>query len=84
MKTIVIKTPMQLWSLLKNKEEIFEQNKDIKRFIYMTEKNIKGCNCGNTDNEILMNKTYKVLRESEVAINLIKKELELENLLFED
>lgn len=50
MKTIVIKTPMQLWSLLKNKEEIFEQNKDIKRFIYMTEKNIKGCNCGNTDN----------------------------------
>ncbi len=75
---------MQLWSLLKNKEEIFEVNKDIKRFIYMTEKNIKGCNCGNTDNEILMRNTYKVLRESEVAINLIKKELELENLLFED
>jgi hypothetical protein len=84
MKTIIIKSPMQLWSLLKNKEEIFEVNKDIKRFIYMTEKNIKGCNCGNTDNEILMRNTYKVLRESEVAINLIKKELELENLLFED
>ena len=28
MNTIVIKSPMQLWSLLKNKEEIFEQNKD--------------------------------------------------------
>lgn len=75
---------MQLWSLLKNREEIFEINKDIKRFIYMTEKNIKGCNCGNTDNEILMRNTYKVLKESEVAINLIKKELDLENLLFED
>lgn len=84
MKTIIIKTPMQLWSLLKNKEEIFEQNKDIKRFIYMTEKNIKGCNCGNTDNEILMKNTYKVLRESTEAIDLIKKELDLEDLLFED
>ncbi len=84
MKTIVIKTPIQLWSLLKNKEEIFEQNKDIKRFIYMTEKNIKGCNCGNTDNEILMKNTYKVLKDSTEAIDLIKKELNLEVLLFED
>jgi hypothetical protein len=84
MKTIIIKSPMQLWSLLKNKEHIFEVNKDIKRFIYMTEKNIKGCNCGNTDNEMLMNNTYKVLKESDIAINLIKKELDLENLLFED
>lgn len=84
MKKIIIKTPMQLWSLLKNKEEIFEQNKEIKRFIYMTEKNIKGCNCGNTDNEILMKNTYKVLKNSTEAIDLIKKELDLEALLFED
>jgi hypothetical protein len=60
MKTLVIKNATQLWSVLKNKEEIFENNKELARFIFVTEKFIKGCQCG-SDNKTLMDKNEEII-----------------------
>lgn len=83
MKSIKIESPSHLWALLKSREEIFENNRNIKRFMFVTEKFIKGCQCG-SDNETLMNNEWKNLRENIDALNLIKQELSCDELLFID
>lgn len=83
MKVLKITTPTHLWTILKRKEEIFESNKDIKRFMFITEKFIKGCSCGSADNKTLMDNCYKLLSEDVTALNLLKENLDYEDIIFE-
>jgi hypothetical protein len=82
MKTLVIKNATQLWSVLKNKEEIFENNKELARFIFVTEKFIKGCQCG-SDNKTLMDNQYNYISTNEEIISLLITELGYEEIIFE-
>lgn len=82
MKTLVIKSAVQLWSVLKNKEEIFEHNKELTRFIFVTEKFIKGCQCG-SDNKTLMDNQYNFISTNEEIISLLITELGYEKIIFE-
>jgi hypothetical protein len=82
MKTIIIKSATQLWSLLKNKEEIFESNRELERFIFVTEKFIKGCQCG-SDNKTLMDNQYNYISSNNEIITLLKKELGYDEITFE-
>jgi len=82
MKTLVIKNATQLWSVLKNKEEIFEHNKELTRFIFVTEKFIKGCQCG-SDNKTLMDNQYNFISTNEEIISLLITELGYEEIIFE-
>ncbi len=81
MKSIKIESPTQLWSLLKSREEIFESNRNIKRFILVTEKFIKGCQCS-SDNEMLMKNEWNNLQKDTEALDLIKKEFSCDELIF--
>jgi hypothetical protein len=81
MKSITIESSTQLWSLLKSREEIFESNRNIKRFMLVTEKFIKGCQCG-SDNEMLMNNEWNNLKNDTEALNLIKSEFSCDELVF--
>jgi hypothetical protein len=82
MKTLTVKSPTQLWTILKNKEEIFESNRELQRFILVTEKFIKGCKCG-SDNKILMYNQYSFISTNEEIILLLKLELGYEEIVFE-
>ncbi len=81
MKSIKIESPTHLWTLLKSREEIFESNRNIKRFMFVTEKFIKGCNCG-SDNEMLMNNEWNNIQKDQEALELIKKEFSCDELTF--
>jgi hypothetical protein len=82
MKTLVIKSATQLWTILKNKEEIFESNRELERFIFVTEKFIKGCQCG-SDNKALMDNQYNFISTSEDIISLLKEELGYDEIIFD-
>lgn len=82
MKTLVIKSATQLWTILKNKEDIFESNKELKRFIFVTEKFIKGCQCG-SDNQTLMDNQYNFISTNEEIISLLKLELGYDEITFD-
>jgi hypothetical protein len=82
MKTLTLKSPTQLWTILKNKEEIFESNKELKRFIFVTEKFIKGCQCG-SDNQVLMDNQYNFVSTNEEIISLLKLELGYDEIIFD-
>jgi hypothetical protein len=82
MKTLTVKSPTQLWTILKNKEEIFESNRELERFIFVTEKFIKGCQCG-SDNKALMDNQYNFISTNEEIITLLKNELGYEEIVFE-
>jgi len=82
MKTLIVKSAFQLWQVLKNKEEIFESNRELERFIFVTEKFIKGCQCG-SDNKALMDNQYNYISTNEEIINILKNELGYEEIIFE-
>lgn len=82
MKTLTINSPTHLWTLLKRKEELFESNRDLSRFIFVTEKFIKSCQCG-SDNKTLMDNSYKNISNSEEIINILKRDLEYDEIFFE-
>jgi hypothetical protein len=82
MKTLVIKSATQLWTILKNKEEIFESNRELKRFIFVTEKFIKGCQCG-SDNQALMDNQYNYISTNEEIIIILKSELGYDEIIFD-
>ena len=82
MKKLIVKSATQLWTVLKNKEEIFENNKELARFIFVTEKFIKGCQCG-SDNKTLMDNQYNYISTNEEIISLLITELGYEEIIFE-
>jgi hypothetical protein len=82
MKTLTVKSPTQLWTILKNKEEIFESNRELARFIFVTEKFIKGCQCG-SDNKTLMDNQYNYISTNEEIIIILKSELGYDEIIFE-
>jgi hypothetical protein len=82
MKTLTLKSPTQLWTILKNKEDIFESNRELKRFIFVTEKFIKGCQCG-SDNQVLMDNQYNFVSTNEEIISLLKLELGYDEIIFD-
>lgn len=82
MKTINIESPTHFWSLIKSKEEIFEDNQSLKKFIYITEMFIKGCNCGGTDKKELMDNQYKIISNDKEIYELLKLELKCDEIFF--
>jgi hypothetical protein len=84
MKTINVESPTHFWSLIKSREEIFEDNQSLKKFIYITEMYIKGCNCGGTDKKELMDNQYRIISKDVEIYELLKREFECEEIIFND
>lgn len=83
MKTLTITSPTHLWTLLKRNEELFESNRDLNRFIFVTEKFIKGCQCG-SDNKTLMNNSYKNISSNKEILDILKVNLGYDDIVFEN
>lgn len=82
MNKIIIESPTHLWSLIKSKEEIFETNQSLKKFIYISELYIKGCNCGGTDKKQLMDNQYKIISNDVEIYELLKSEFKCNEIVF--
>ena len=82
MRTINIESPTHFWSRIKSKEEIFEDNQSLTKFIYIAEMYIKGCNCGGTDKKELMDNQYKMITKDVEIYELLKREFECEEIIF--
>ncbi len=82
MKVINIESPTHLWSLIKAKEEIFDDIQILKKFIYITEMYIKGCNCGGTDKKELMESQYRIISKDNEVKEILKKEFGYQEIIF--
>jgi hypothetical protein len=82
MKTLNIESATHFWSLIKSREEIFESNQSLTRFINITELFIKGCNCGGTDKKVLMDNQYKIISTDKEIYELLKKEFDCDEIIF--
>ena len=49
-KKLVVQTPFHLWKLLKNREEIYENNMDLVYFIDTVVNYMDGCKCDEDKN----------------------------------
>jgi len=83
MKQLLITSPTHLWTLLKRKEEIFEFNRDISRFMFVAEKFIKGCQCG-SDNKTLIDNSYNNIKTNLEVLEILKRDLEYDEIIFEN
>lgn len=81
MKTLTITSPTHLWTLLKKNEDLFESNRDLSRFMFVTEKFIKSCECG-SDNKLLMDNSYKNISNDNSIIEELKKGLGYDVIIF--
>jgi hypothetical protein len=81
MSKLNIESPTQLWSLLKNKQEVFDINLNLRKFILVTERYIRGCKCGN-DNQELMEKSYNFISTNIEVYDILLKELNLDEITF--
>jgi hypothetical protein len=82
MKIINIESPTHFWSLIKSREEIFESNQSLTKFIYIAEMYIKGCGCGGTDKKVLMDNQYKLISNDLEIFDLLKREFECDEIIF--
>ena len=55
-RTLVIDSPIHLWTILKNK---YIYGIDINVFMYLVDKYINGCRCDDDVNLSLMNNEYR-------------------------
>ena len=75
MKVLKITHPKELWVLLKNREEIYENNHLINIFMDYTDLWINGCPCDEEENFKCMVDTFEEMMEDDNIINLLKNNL---------
>jgi hypothetical protein len=84
MKTLIVKSPPHLWSLLiKSDEEIWKSNRSLKRFMSVTENYLKGCQCA-SNNSTLMNNEYNIIQNDIETINILKIYFGYDEITFEN
>ena len=70
-KILRVESPIHLWSLLKNREEVFECKKELVLFIDFVEIYMNGCKCDedlNYDNMIL---SYNEIKNNNELLNYL-------------
>ena len=81
-RTMVINSPVHLWTLLKNKEEFYQPNPSINMFMYMVDRYINGCRCDDNIHIHSMNKEYKTIANNQETTDLLKREFQCSDIIF--
>lgn len=64
-KILRVESSVHLWTLLKNREEIFEGKNDLVYFLDYVENYVNGCKCDEVINYDNMIKSYSGIKENE-------------------
>jgi hypothetical protein len=80
-RTLVINSPVHLWTLLKNKEEFYQPRPNINMFMYMANRYVNGCRCDDDIHLPAMNKEYSLLNNSE-TVEMLKNEFQCSDIIF--
>lgn len=81
-RTLVINSPLHLWTLLKNKEEFYQPIPKINMFMYIVNRYINGCRCDNDIHLLSMNKEYNTLINDELVVENLKNEFQCTDIIF--
>lgn len=81
-RTMVINSPVHLWTLLKNKEEFYHTNPSINMFMYIVDRYVNGCRCDDSIHLPSMNKEYISLVNNNQMIELLKNEFQCSDIIF--
>jgi hypothetical protein len=82
-RTLVINSPIHLWTLLRNKEEFYQPRPNINMFMYMANRYVNGCRCDDDINLPAMNKEYSLLNNSE-NVEILKSEFQCSDIIFKN
>lgn len=81
-RTLVINSPVHLWTLLKNKEEFYHTRPNINMFMYMVDRYVNGCRCDDNIHLPSMNKEYNTLTNNTLVIEMLKTEFQCSDIIF--
>jgi len=82
-RTLVIKSPIHLWTILKNKEELYHSNPTLNIFMYAVDRYIGGCRCVNDNMSFtLMNIEYVSISKNISIIKTLKDTLQCSDIIF--
>ena len=81
-RILVIDSPIHLWKLLKNKEEILSQNSHLNIFCYHVDKYLDGCRCDDEKNKELVNSEYIIIKNTDSLVDFIKSEFRATSVTF--
>jgi hypothetical protein len=82
-RTLVLKSPIELYKILRNKEEL-QINPYIQSFIKITDEYLNGCQCIADIKFSLMNEEYNILSNNVEFIDLLKSNIQCDNIIFEN
>mgnify|MGYP005851976687 CR=1 FL=1 len=82
-RTLVLKSPLELYKILKDKEEL-QSNPYINSFMEITNAYLNGCQCITDIKFSLMNEGYNTIVNNADVINLLKSNIQCDNIIFEN
>jgi len=81
-RTLLINSPVHLWTLLKNKEEFYQPKPNINMFMYIVNRYINGCRCDDDIHLSSMNKEYVSLSNNTQTVEMLKSEFQCSDIIF--
>ena len=82
-RTLVLRSPLELYKILRNKEEL-QSNPYINSVMEITNGYLNGCQCITDIKFSLMNEGYNILANDSEVINLLKSNIQCDNIIFEN
>jgi hypothetical protein len=61
-KILIVESPIHLWELMKNKEEIYENNKQLLLFFDFVQLLLSDCRCNHDENYKLVENQYNLIK----------------------
>jgi len=82
-RTLVIKSPLELYKILNNKEELLS-NGYLDNFMEIVDKYLNGCRCITDVSFYIMNEEYNIISNNISVIDSIKSSIECDNIIFQN
>lgn len=80
-RTLVLKSPLHLKTILDNKEEL-QSNQFIIEFIESVDNFLNGCQCDDTDELEIMNSQYELISNNQEYIKVLMDSIDCTNIIF--
>lgn len=81
-RVLVVNSPVHLWTILKNKEDLFHSEQSLNLFMYTVNRYINGCRCDDDIHLPSMNKEYESLSKNVIIIELLKVNIQCTDIIF--
>ena len=81
-KILKVESPIHLWTLLKNKEEIFEKSYHLIQFLDCVEEYVNGCKCDEESNYGKMMSSYSDIKNDIELIDYLTESFECNEIRF--